>query len=139
VILDWSGVEADVIDRLWELLLDWTEWAAGVYPSLRAALKPCWAEHPEVVRELVAYMTWWENVYHPAAGERGDNGFGAVDWHEHLPALTQRLHAALKPCSTDQCWRRSEFGSYEGSRLARPACDAEPAAFIRLWEAPHPE
>ena len=73
--------------ELMSQLESWTRWLRHRYPLARK-IPGCWAEHSELVEELIALWLAWQQAYqepHPPLT-------AAADWHDRwLPGLLNRL------------------------------------------------
>ena len=85
----WSWRDLDEPSRV-QLLRDvggWLDWMLQRYP-VATVVPSCWAQHPEMVEELVAAHRAWLAAYRsPEASP-----YAAAEWHDRwLPGLEQRL------------------------------------------------
>jgi len=64
----------------------WVEWLAGHYTLDHRIIPPCWAQHWELIEELSALHTAWQDAY--AETSHGD---APLTWHERFAPARQRL------------------------------------------------
>lgn len=81
----WCLYELDAMgrERLVASVVEWLDWLLERYP-LRAVIPTCWAEHPEMVEELVAAHAAWQAAY----CSDDASPYAPAEWHERwLPGL----------------------------------------------------
>jgi len=108
----WIGLSKDQFAAELGELRTWVDRMARVqWPGYMDRIAPCWANHPEAVRELSNLMTEWTRIY----GDPDNRPFQDALWfHERwLPGVLSRIAAAVK-CDVAGCrltrtspWERS--------------------------------
>ncbi|MBC3842103.1 hypothetical protein GXW82_23580 [Streptacidiphilus sp. 4-A2] len=74
----------------WAELCGWVVWLYDRYElSVESRLPECWAEHPGMIEELWALMTWRKEIYN----SEQPAGQAARYWHTELRAVTANAAA----------------------------------------------
>lgn len=87
--IEWHDMSPGERMAAWARLRAWVTWLTDRYElTVENRLPRCWAQHPGLVEELWALMTWRLEVY---GGTQPQPGQAARYWHAELK---QVLHAA---------------------------------------------
>lgn len=84
--LAWPTLSADETDDALAELEDWIDWLRDRYHLDHRHLPHCWALHSELIEELSALHTAWQQSYAPDA-----DGSAPLRWHDAFDAGRQRL------------------------------------------------
>jgi hypothetical protein len=109
----WLGLSGDELAAELAELRTWVERVARVeWPGYMDRIAPCWANHPEAVRELSNLMTEWTRIY----GDPDNRPLQDALWfyERWLPGVLSRLAQVVK-CDVAGCrltrpsppWERS--------------------------------
>lgn len=92
----WATMDADTAAEAWAALWSWVgEVLQTRYPQSRAALMPCWYQHPDVVEELTALMAAWSRAF--ALPDSAPPA--AIEWLDRwLPGVLRRVPEYLQRC-----------------------------------------
>lgn len=89
-IAEWHSMSPAERAVNWAELCGWVVWLYDRYElSVESRLPECWAEHPGMIEELWALMTWRKEIYN----SEQPAGQAARYWHTELRAVTANAAA----------------------------------------------
>ena len=125
-LVEWHSMSPQERAVNWAELCNWVTWLYDRYElSVESRLPECWAEHPGMIEELWALMTWRKEIY----GSEQPAGQAARYWHTELRAVT--ANAATYYASNCRTGHRETYARAADSlELQQRWLDADPWAGI---------
>jgi len=125
-IAEWHSMSPAERAVNWAELCAWAVWLYDRYElSVESRLPECWADHPGMIEELWALMTWRKEIY----GSEQPAGQAARYWHTELRAVT--ANAATYYASNCRTGHRETYvRAADSPQLQQRWLDADPWASI---------